>query len=238
MGYTNTGAQMQHTDIWHACASHPPSPYLKLTGLFSSSLFWELPVSQQQLQRPYSELQDIWASEKHHPDLNRTSSWSALVHITKQGSNNNNNKDCLYFLVSRFSCRRSLWCTRINVTQYLAWVPEGPRRSAGAAGSSIGLESTRHPGGRKLPHPLGWRQAVEREQPQTAFVTSASPGFSTGGISAFCDTRFSTQRLMVTWSIDRAYPSDVYCQLPKHLFQAELAFSSEKAIFLIFFLIP
>lgn len=51
------------------------------------------------------------------------------MHVTKQGSNNNN-KVCLYFLVSRFSCRRSLWCTRIKVMQYLAWLLEGQRRSS------------------------------------------------------------------------------------------------------------
>jgi len=71
------------------------------------------------------------------------------------------------------------------------------------------------------------------------WMISACPSFSTGGISTFYDIWFSTQHNDNLETSIQLTLLKLYCQLSKHLFQAELAGNflnfSEKAIFLKFF---
>lgn len=73
------------TDGLHVAPVH--SLFLKITGLFSFSLHWFWPGNtscpNSCCSIPFSKLEDIWDTEKQHSNLNRTSSWSALGHLTK-----------------------------------------------------------------------------------------------------------------------------------------------------------
>lgn len=140
-----------HPDRAHGhmvCMWFVPRKYVFETNrfIFIFSLLvlaWEPLVSQQQLQCPL-----LWAV-RHlgHWVTPSGFKWEILMvcsYAYHKAGSNNNNKVCLFFPASHFSCRKSLQHI-IKIIQSLALLLEGRQHSARAAGSSVRrCQTTKH----------------------------------------------------------------------------------------------
>lgn len=167
-------------------------------------LAWEPLLSQQQLQCPL-----LWAV-RHlgHWVTPSGFKWEILMvcsYAYHKAGSNNNNKVCLSFPASHFSCRKSLQHI-IKIIQSLALLLEGRQHSARAAGSSVRrCQTAKHHASQDAEcAPSLGLEAVEGKRAalccvHDVWMVPACPSFSTGGNSTFCDTRFSTKHLMIIW---------------------------------------